>query len=448
MTAVEESVLQTWKTSLDASDPELHYEEEEETEEAELSDTSSILSDDSVYPCYEPAPAADCGHLPTFYQCCARNNARLLQETLALGVSRQEVTQLDINGRNGLMVACFKGFVDIVTLLSKCPYIDINRQDNDGNTALMIAAQAGHVTIVNYLLNYYPMLEIERRDVRGLTALMKAAVQGQKECVTALLLAGADLTAVDPVRGKTAREWAGLTGRFETMVQIRNILQRPRAEQFSEQYRPEWPMLPELVAKALATKSRCERLLEKICSTFSINLPHDPEADGVMDHMVRMTTCLASPFVATACQTICPGSPPEVGKQRLSVPEILKEYTPDPDAKSEPGSSSCNGQAVSETRILVPYRSASGMLSFLPLRLLRRNSVFPGGHVPKIKLVKATFPPACKEKLPRSRKNKNTLELPKWKFKELKEERKKAAEAAEKQKATMTKTKTSKGKKS
>lgn len=45
--------------------------------------------------------------------------------------------------QNGLMVACFKGFVDIVTLLSKCPYIDINRQDNDGNTALMIAAQAG-----------------------------------------------------------------------------------------------------------------------------------------------------------------------------------------------------------------------------------------------------------------------------------------------------------------
>uniref|UniRef100_A0A8C3I2S1 Uncharacterized protein n=1 Tax=Chrysemys picta bellii TaxID=8478 RepID=A0A8C3I2S1_CHRPI len=117
--------------------------EEEETEEAELSDTSSILSDDSVYPCYEPAPAADGGQVLTFYQCCARNNAKLLQETLARGVSREEVTELDINGRNGLVVACFKGFVDIVTLLSKCPYIDINHQDNDGNTALMIAAQAG-----------------------------------------------------------------------------------------------------------------------------------------------------------------------------------------------------------------------------------------------------------------------------------------------------------------
>lgn len=41
------------------------------------------------------------------------------------------------------MVAVSKGFVDIVTSLYKCPFIDINHQDNDGNTAVMIAAQAG-----------------------------------------------------------------------------------------------------------------------------------------------------------------------------------------------------------------------------------------------------------------------------------------------------------------
>lgn len=45
--------------------------------------------------------------------------------------------------QNALMVACSKGFVDIVPLLQKCPYININQQDNDGNTALMMAAQAG-----------------------------------------------------------------------------------------------------------------------------------------------------------------------------------------------------------------------------------------------------------------------------------------------------------------
>lgn len=41
------------------------------------------------------------------------------------------------------MLAVSKGFIDIVTLLHTCPLIDINHQDNDGNTALMIAAQAG-----------------------------------------------------------------------------------------------------------------------------------------------------------------------------------------------------------------------------------------------------------------------------------------------------------------
>lgn len=41
------------------------------------------------------------------------------------------------------MLAVVKGFIDIVTMLHTCPMIDINHQDNDGNTALMIAAQAG-----------------------------------------------------------------------------------------------------------------------------------------------------------------------------------------------------------------------------------------------------------------------------------------------------------------
>lgn len=41
------------------------------------------------------------------------------------------------------MVACCKGFVDIVHGLHNCPFIDINHQDNEGNTALMIASQAG-----------------------------------------------------------------------------------------------------------------------------------------------------------------------------------------------------------------------------------------------------------------------------------------------------------------
>ncbi|XP_054253103.1 photoreceptor ankyrin repeat protein [Indicator indicator] len=423
-------------SSLDASDPKLHYEEEEEEgSELEPSDTSSILSDDSVYPCYELSLEAAGARELSLYQCCARNDAKLVQERLDQGVTRSEATELDVNGRNALMVSCYKGFVDIVPLLQKCPYINVNQQDKDGNTALMMAAQAGHITIVNYLLNYYPMLEVDKRDPRGLTALMKAAVQGKQDCVTALLLAGADLQAVDSVKGKTAREWAAFTGRFETTLKIRSLLQRPRAEQFSSQYRPEWPALAELVAEALSSKSTGKRLSERIRSVFTFNFPHDPEAEGVMDHMVRMTTSLASPFVATACQTLCPDSPPEVGKRRLSVPEILGQHLPDPDAELDSSSrpsaaaSSCNGQATSEIRLLPPPRPAGSPLSFLPWWLRRRNIIFPGEPIPKIKVSKDSSPAACSKERKQRGKDKNLLQPPKWKYKELKEEKKAAKEA-------------------
>lgn len=49
--------------------------------------------------------------------------------------------------QNCLMSAVSKGFVDIVYGLNQCPFLDINHQDNDGNTALMIAAQAGKLLI-------------------------------------------------------------------------------------------------------------------------------------------------------------------------------------------------------------------------------------------------------------------------------------------------------------
>lgn len=53
-----------------------------------------------------------------------------------------------------------------------------------------LSAVKGHITITNYLLNYYSGLDIERRNCHGFTPLMKAAMQGRMECVRALMLAG------------------------------------------------------------------------------------------------------------------------------------------------------------------------------------------------------------------------------------------------------------------
>lgn len=41
------------------------------------------------------------------------------------------------------MVACYRGFQSVVALLSRCPFLDVNQQDKEGDTALMLAAQAG-----------------------------------------------------------------------------------------------------------------------------------------------------------------------------------------------------------------------------------------------------------------------------------------------------------------
>lgn len=45
--------------------------------------------------------------------------------------------------QTGLMVACYRGFESVVALLSRCPFLDVNQQDKEGDTALMLAAQAG-----------------------------------------------------------------------------------------------------------------------------------------------------------------------------------------------------------------------------------------------------------------------------------------------------------------
>ncbi|KPP66173.1 hypothetical protein Z043_115353 [Scleropages formosus] len=413
----------------------------------EDSDAESIFSDDSVLPDYKCEERGECGAATTLYQACARNEALTLRQVLERGVTREEVMEVDINGWNGLMVAAYKGFVEIVSGLHSCPYLDINHQDNDGNTALMIAAQAGHITILNYILNYYAGADMEIRDTRGFTALMKAAMQGRSECVVALIMAGADLNAVDAQRGKCAREWALKTARFETLQKFRKLTLQPRADQFCESYVPEWPELKNLVAKAMATKTRGERLSQQLRSTFSFSFPQDPQNNGVLDHMVRITTSIHSPLVVTGCRPLCPTSPPEVGKRRLAVPELALKYSQkeleeqcvqhsqSSFSSAMPSSSSTTSNtAVScckdtERRGSALSIASSGMQSFIPRGTGRRNSVFPSGCIPQIKVTKSGEPTPKKEK--KGKMSKRHLEPPKWKYKEAKEEKKTEKKMAE-----------------
>ncbi|XP_061688940.1 photoreceptor ankyrin repeat protein [Syngnathoides biaculeatus] len=431
-----------------AEDPHLGEGPDEEDGSSSGWDSESILSDDSVLPDYAPE-TSDGRTASTLYQACARNDPASLRRILERGVTREEVMDLDINGWNGLMVACCKGFIDIVYGLNTCPYININHQDNEGNTALMIASQAGHVNTVMYLLNYYPGIDTETRDCRGFTALIKAAMTGRDDVVAALVMAGADINATDTTRGKCAQDWALKTGRYETLHRLRRLKLRPRAEQFCESYIPEWPELKERVSKAMAEKSTRERITHHIKNTFGFRLPRDPEDNGVLDHMVRITTSIHSPLISTGCRPLCPTSPPELGRRRLAVPELMKKHSEREleessvchsngsishiipsihSAESIPATCCADSERRGSILSLASTKVAS---KFIPRSMARRNSVFPSGCIPQININRPTEATPKKEKK-KKKAQKGYLEPPKWRYKEIKEEKKKEKKEKEK----------------
>ncbi|KAM9332947.1 ankyrin repeat domain-containing protein 33B [Pholidichthys leucotaenia] len=456
-------------------------DEFEEVDFEDLDDCRSIASDDSFYPPddafadSERTPSPGSPEPLSFFRACCTNNAAIVRMMIRHGVKEEEVKQADRNNRTGLLVACYQGYVDVVIALSQCPYLDVNWQDSEGNTALITAAQAGHITITNYLLNYFSGLDIERRNCHGFTALMKAAMQGRVECVRSLMMAGATLDAKDCGRHLTAREWALFTGRYETAWVMVRLMERPRPHQFCDAYSLEWPPLASLVAKAQEPHGCLKRLTDTIRNVFNIANVTNPEDEGAIDHMVSVTTAMRSPFIAVACHTVCPDSPPCVGKRRYAVPDIIRQQRAKELRSINPdrvdghmklfqnsrvtlvAKNSANRRASLQPQSLVPRqrRSSLGMLAYndtlemrrtslLPMHMvLRRRSVRPGFTIPKVRVTKAPPPTYEPEKIQRKSSGKNGggnfLQIPKWRYKELKEERRKAEEAERRRLEAVTK---------
>ena len=81
---------------------------------------------------------------------------------------------------------------------------DVNKGDRNGKTALMRAAEDGHIETIECLLNN-AYVAINQRTQEGLTALM-FAVRGQEnneDIVKIFLRYGADVDQQD-IRGRTA----------------------------------------------------------------------------------------------------------------------------------------------------------------------------------------------------------------------------------------------------
>lgn len=80
---------------------------------------------------------------------------------------------------------------------SRNPYsVEKLRQQNEGNTPLMVASWHGKEDFVKALCND-PRTSINQQDTNGYTALIKASIRGKRQCCKILIDAGADTKILD-----------------------------------------------------------------------------------------------------------------------------------------------------------------------------------------------------------------------------------------------------------
>jgi uncharacterized protein len=101
--------------------------------------------------------------------------------------------------------------------------IDVNARDRYGQTALMLAAHAGHAEVVETLIAHRANLNITAKF--GLSALMLALVAGHAEVARLLAKAGADLslrgTGSPGFADKTAYDLAVERGMLELSAELK-----------------------------------------------------------------------------------------------------------------------------------------------------------------------------------------------------------------------------------
>ncbi|XP_032676963.1 kinase D-interacting substrate of 220 kDa B isoform X3 [Odontomachus brunneus] len=105
---------------------------------------------------------------------------------------RVQVDDRDENGSTALILAATKGKIHFVRALINHG-ADVNAEDGDNWTALLCAAKEGHTEICLELLEHGA--DLEHHDMGGWTALMWATYRGRSATVTLLLARGADVNA-------------------------------------------------------------------------------------------------------------------------------------------------------------------------------------------------------------------------------------------------------------
>lgn len=117
------------------------------------------------------------------------------------------------SSQTAISYICSNGLIQFLDIFLQLPNIDANKADNEGNTPLHFAAEAGkwktwqlfcswtiltffldippgRSEIINMLITRCRTLTLDKKNHLGFTPLMKAALQGRTKCAKLLLFAG------------------------------------------------------------------------------------------------------------------------------------------------------------------------------------------------------------------------------------------------------------------
>lgn len=156
----------------------------------------------------------------------------LLQAENWQGVRETKVTMRRNQSKSSavLAMAVKANFLDIVRLLIEAE-VDINYQDQQGETALHVAARYGHDTCAKYLLegSQLQKANTEISDYTyAWTPLFVASVDGNLGVAELLIEAGADADRIDS-SGWTAKEHASLKGHIDIARVLAEVTSIPDA---------------------------------------------------------------------------------------------------------------------------------------------------------------------------------------------------------------------------
>lgn len=138
------------------------------------------------------------------------------------GVATIDLEIEDECGQTALNIAARNGHYEIVELLLGLMYtkdgqrvhqVNVNHADRDGWTPLRSASWGGHTEVVKLLIRH-PDIQIDLADKEQRTALRAAAWSGHEDILKALIAAGADVNSTDR-QGRTSLIAASYMGHFE-----------------------------------------------------------------------------------------------------------------------------------------------------------------------------------------------------------------------------------------